>query len=254
MELLVVLAIITILVAILAPALWVARNKAHSAVCINNLHQLGSAVNLYADDWDDTYPDAPGTAKSGSAPASIPNEGILTAQEIRDLYPAQGAYIWGTLTLTNKALSRSVFRCPNDNGAPDYDFTPGEPVWSHNVTSYMWDPDAALSANGEAAGEAVNGATLAEISDPAKARLLQDYGALWHLYLGKAVSPSGVRVQIGRVNVAFADGHVYWVNSSQVLAQNGSGGISPTLSSISSASPEPVPAPQNASASSPPTP
>ncbi|MBV9464348.1 MAG: type II secretion system protein [Verrucomicrobiae bacterium] len=51
-ELLVVIAIVGILAAFLAPALQSAREKARRAQCLNNLHQMGVAQHLYANDND----------------------------------------------------------------------------------------------------------------------------------------------------------------------------------------------------------
>lgn len=55
-ELLVVLAIIMILASILLPALRKARDSAKNAICLNNLRQLGTGINLYQIDWDGSFP------------------------------------------------------------------------------------------------------------------------------------------------------------------------------------------------------
>jgi prepilin-type N-terminal cleavage/methylation domain-containing protein len=52
-ELLVVIAIIAILAAMLLPVLEEAQLKAKTTVCINNMHQLGLAVPMYATDNND---------------------------------------------------------------------------------------------------------------------------------------------------------------------------------------------------------
>jgi prepilin-type N-terminal cleavage/methylation domain-containing protein/prepilin-type processing-associated H-X9-DG protein len=49
-ELLVVIAIIGLLAALLMPTLGIARRKARAAGCLNNLRQLGLAVQMYTDD------------------------------------------------------------------------------------------------------------------------------------------------------------------------------------------------------------
>jgi prepilin-type N-terminal cleavage/methylation domain-containing protein/prepilin-type processing-associated H-X9-DG protein len=54
-ELLVVIAIISLLAGILFPVFAQARSKGRQAQCASNLRQIGLAVLLYKQDYDDTY-------------------------------------------------------------------------------------------------------------------------------------------------------------------------------------------------------
>ncbi len=55
-ELLVVIAIIAILAAILFPVFAQAREKAREITCTSNVKELGTAVAMYCQDYDETYP------------------------------------------------------------------------------------------------------------------------------------------------------------------------------------------------------
>ena len=55
-ELLVVIAIIAILAAILFPVFARAREKARQTTCVSNLKQLGVAMHMYAQDYDEGFP------------------------------------------------------------------------------------------------------------------------------------------------------------------------------------------------------
>ena len=56
-ELLVVIAIIAILAALLLPALAAAKQRAYVAECASNLKQWGLAINMYAGDNQNQFPD-----------------------------------------------------------------------------------------------------------------------------------------------------------------------------------------------------
>jgi prepilin-type N-terminal cleavage/methylation domain-containing protein len=55
-ELLVVIAIIAIIAAILFPVFAAARDKARQAACFSNLKQIGYALHMYLEDYDDRLP------------------------------------------------------------------------------------------------------------------------------------------------------------------------------------------------------
>jgi len=55
-ELLVVIAIIAILAAILFPVFAQAREKARAITCTSNMKQIGTALMMYVQDYDEKYP------------------------------------------------------------------------------------------------------------------------------------------------------------------------------------------------------
>src|SRR5688500_7916598 len=55
-KLLVVIAIISVLAALLFPVFTQSREKARSTACLSNLKQLGIAYMLYVQDHDDLFP------------------------------------------------------------------------------------------------------------------------------------------------------------------------------------------------------
>lgn len=78
-ELLVVIAIIAILAAILFPVFAQAREKARATNCLSNMKQLGTALTLYADDYDET------TISADEVPN--PQQGYAQCAWYEKLYP-----------------------------------------------------------------------------------------------------------------------------------------------------------------------
>ena len=64
-ELLVVIVIIAILASLLLPVLNKARERAHAALCFNNLKQISSAISMYVTDFGFTPAAVPPWADTG---------------------------------------------------------------------------------------------------------------------------------------------------------------------------------------------
>jgi prepilin-type N-terminal cleavage/methylation domain-containing protein/prepilin-type processing-associated H-X9-DG protein len=99
-ELLVVIAIIAILAAILFPVFAQAREKARASSCLSNLKQVGTAWIMYAQDYDETYPNA--------NPATW---GDCAAQKNRSGW---GGWVGNLLIPYSK--NEGIFRCPSNPG------------------------------------------------------------------------------------------------------------------------------------------
>src|SRR5213592_717459 len=73
-ELLVVIAIIAVLAAILFPVFAQARDKARQAACLSNLKQIGLAIGLYNQDYDERMPNCCAWGRGWANPACAPSE------------------------------------------------------------------------------------------------------------------------------------------------------------------------------------
>lgn len=155
-ELLVVMAIISILAAMLLPALAKARQQARSVACRSNLKQIGYAAGMYQTDYDELFP----TSNNMSFPMDQAGWQTLWATDFGDpnyyntpmQVLAHFGYANTGWTNNNLHIDDSIFRCPSDRAASHHiadstDF--GDCKYAHvsggMTTSYA--PSQQLSAN-----------------------------------------------------------------------------------------------------------
>jgi prepilin-type N-terminal cleavage/methylation domain-containing protein/prepilin-type processing-associated H-X9-DG protein len=249
-ELLVVIAIIAILAAILFPVFAQAREKARTISCASNLRQLGLAMNMYAQDYDESYPYFSWYASTG-----VGGDGNADNNT--------GFSIWYA-AIFPYVKSTAVYACPSDSQRWSEGFTA---MWWWGIDPSKRDPtfnppgsgenlsppnDVALSygithrlhSRFRDTGEDDAGpVTLASVNKPAETAMLGDCVTSYMEFYqpanyddpdsnrvhGRAAWPRGTDAAAwedlpqapqdyaryarhsGGNNFAFADGHVKWV-------------------------------------------
>jgi prepilin-type N-terminal cleavage/methylation domain-containing protein/prepilin-type processing-associated H-X9-DG protein len=217
-ELLVVIAIIAILAAILFPVFAQAREKARAISCLSNGRQIGTALMLYVQDYDETYPqEHPSTGN----PVVDDNTGQLEALDFGSPFDKILPYV-GSRDTSRTAL----FVCPSDpdphgkaitdsagncvsNGAP-----PPGPLSSYIINAYY-----------------LFGATLAQINEPAQSIYVVERRSEgkstdfcdvhYHPWMAESEVPTGPADKVNPVaigstrhtggsNYVYADGHSKW--------------------------------------------
>lgn len=194
-EMIVTLAILSLLISITFPAFIKVQSKARGVTCQSNLRQIGLAFSIYNQDYDGRYPYAVDPidrllqnewAISFPALASDMSK-VKDVQEV--LIPYTG--------------SPQVFHCPADIGFTTPDYTPVTAnalpsSYEKFGTSYYYRTELA----GYKAGEFT-------IESPDKINTMFEIVGFWH---------GGVGTEELRYQTLFADGHVALLNRPQTDA------------------------------------
>jgi prepilin-type N-terminal cleavage/methylation domain-containing protein/prepilin-type processing-associated H-X9-DG protein len=202
-ELLVVIAVISLLAAMLFPVFFRAREKARQITCVSNLRQIGIAVALYNEDNDDLYP-------LGGDPVDIYGD---------DFARTQYALVAATMPLVPQTLQlyvkdNQVWDCPDDTGYTEggsfEDFplstAPAPSAYAKFGMSYAYDTYLPLMGLNDATLTAYGGDPPYTQYGPDHIILFQDMDGSWH---------GGQAWQDKRYNVLFCDGHVHYTTRAQ---------------------------------------
>jgi prepilin-type N-terminal cleavage/methylation domain-containing protein/prepilin-type processing-associated H-X9-DG protein len=212
-ELLVVIAIIAILAAILFPVFARARENARRTSCLSNLKQIGTATMMYAQDYDESYPQyhsGPSTARVPWTQSVAPYTSIKTAA--------------GAPTVTRAV---QIFKCPSLSYDAEYAATNQVFAWASSSTASV--------------------TRMASVVAPASVYMVMD-GSAYVIPLGNVLAPSSLYFVPGSrslvaaayqnvvtstaqradfekgrhfngVNVVFADGHAKWQRSNELISE-----------------------------------
>jgi len=212
-ELLVVIAIIGILAAMLLPALNKAREKGKRALCASNLHQISIAMLAYADDNDGNFP----TCYSASAVFPPSN----CSANCAGMFGNGGATQFFQLIIKYHYVpSPAVFVCPSDRwyGSSNQKVFPAS-SWDHQTA-------------GSATPMRGNNKSYFYVSRLNNKQGSKSYMLLAddsHYMPNNCAAPCGpppgkITPDVDALdnhgtegrNAAFTDGHVEWINGSNV--------------------------------------
>lgn len=219
-ELLVVIAIIAILAAILFPVFARARENARRASCMSNLKQIGLGTMMYVQDYDERYPLAIVGDIGNTGANKISGSPYCTGMpcgvfDVDDGHAQGGSgYIMSWMDLLQPyTKSVQVFYCPSQQHS-QY----GGYGYSLYISNLKISSDVPVIE--------------AQISSPSQTVMMMDCNYDFCVYAdplqtsfvpltNPADSP-----HLNGYNMAFADGHVKWLNQDNPIGLNTATSIS----------------------------
>jgi prepilin-type N-terminal cleavage/methylation domain-containing protein/prepilin-type processing-associated H-X9-DG protein len=218
-ELLVVIAIIAILAALLFPVFAQARDKARQVACFANLRQIGQALQMYLQDYDEHLPIACAWGRGIGPPDVLAKEcaqDSVPPNTPKDTYlgPEQTPPRFIQELLHPYVGNADIWFCPNRGKDVHGENDPTHATFGYVGTSYIWgwitDPTLSTDPNPfrNRKSVTISGLAIGAIPRPAEAPVLFDdppYNPV------KEPCTSTDRLQPAHakgLNVLYADTHV----------------------------------------------
>ncbi len=203
-ELLVVIAIIAILAAILFPVFAQAREKSRQTVCLSNMRQMGLAVQMYLQDYDERFPLDSHTG-SGASWTWLFTLEPYTKTKLLYRCPSDPSRNWetplpGQRTTRKTSYGTNFWMLPNTIGLPDcLGYNALASIKSPANTIYIAEMKENLSAGGDhyhpGAWRYPNDCSSIGYAEPE-----MELAMVWHS---------------GGANYTFVDGHAKWYRFEQ---------------------------------------
>jgi prepilin-type N-terminal cleavage/methylation domain-containing protein/prepilin-type processing-associated H-X9-DG protein len=218
-EVLVVIAVIAVLAAFLFPVFAQARAKARQAACLSNLKQVGQALYLYVQDYDEHMPAACHWGRAwarlgwrGANLQTCAQEGITQATPVDTVFPVDQSpprYIPELLHPYIK--NNEIWFCPSVGKGRFLYGNRSWPTYGYNGTTYIWvwlaDPSTSPNPFSGRKLIYVSGLALSAIPKPAEAPVIWDqphWNPVGEPCTGLDLQPA----HTGGVDVLYADSHV----------------------------------------------
>lgn len=205
-ELLVVISIISLLIAILLPALRSARQAANSMKCLNNLKQMNMGVMFYTQDYRGQLP----LIEDPSVALSHPNN-------------PQGWALYYTNQLVAIEKKTGIGACPSDQRPNLARGASSTLTWRGSVGGKGWNVRSSYVSNSETAflGKTSHNVVVESIFKPTQ-RMFFSEG--WNrLYINRWEQTFEM-LHTATLNMSFADGHAQPLHTGELIGYRYSNG------------------------------
>lgn len=231
-ELLVVLSILSLLAVLILAVFQKVREASYSTVCLGNLKQMGSAIGLYREDWDDLFPLAVDFVDAFSPEGwrhhpfipdayqqvnSLTNHRRFLPVVLRSylpVHPKPFLKLGPKFQRASSPLTSETWRCPADNGL---NFVVFYTILGGAPTSHLTAYEVYGMSYGYRTELGLLQKPVTSLREPSKINVVMDAGGYWHPRYRRGPRQEGDPGDFPRwsFNVLFADGRAKNITSTE---------------------------------------